>query len=296
MTELRHNQPSDRWEEEMQEAMKAFPYPPTPDLAGQVRQRLTVENQPKLRSNRRMSWAMAAVLTLIILGSLFAVPQVRAAVVEVLRIGAVRIFLIEPTSTPTTTATTTSTPEPTVTSNQNAALPSTVTTEPTATRTPRSFPTPRPSPTPLYSILDLTGETTLAEAKAKVDFTVRLPTYPADLGEPDRVFLQNMNGAVLVLVWLAPDQPDQVWLSLDQLESNVMAMKMAPEIVETITINGQPAYWVEGAHLLVLRNGNYDLVRAVGSNVLIWEEDGITYRLETNLSKVEGARIAESLE
>jgi hypothetical protein len=278
------------WEEEVQDTVRAFPYPPTPDLAGQIRRRLTEEQRRPGRPPRRLSWAAAALLILIILGSLLAVPQVRASVVEMLRLGAVRIFLVEPTPTPTPTLTPTPTPSPTPVSEAGRV------TAAAPTATPTSTSTPTPSPTPLYSILDLAGETTLAEAETQVDFPIRLPAYPPDLGEPDRVFRQNMDGDVIVLVWLEPNQPDQVYLSLDQLENNAMAMKLGPEIIETITINGRQAYWVRGEHLLVLQNGDYNVVRSVGSNVLIWEADGITYRLETDLPRDEATRIAESLE
>ena len=57
----------------------------------------------------------------------------------------------------------------------------------------------------LASILDLKGKTSLPAARARVDFPIRLPTYPPDLGSPDGVFLQDINGAVVVLVWLTPE-------------------------------------------------------------------------------------------
>jgi hypothetical protein len=219
-------------------------------------------------------------------------------VVEVLRLGAVRIFLVEPTPTPTLTPTATLTPTPTFTvvTAANANTTATVVATSTPTPTPTPTRTPLPTPTPLYSILDLSGETTLAEARANINFPIRLPTYPPDLGEPDRVFLQDWAGAILVLVWLDPDQPDQARLSLDQLEENIVAMKSGPVVVAETTVNGQRAYWVEGQHFLRLRTGDFQAFRAVGSNVLIWEAEDITYRLETDLPRAEAVRIAESLQ
>jgi hypothetical protein len=38
-----------------------------------------------------------------------------------------------------------------------------------------------------------------------------------------------------------------------------------------------------------------DMRRLVEGNVLVWEQDGLTYRLETKLSLSEAVKIAESL-
>ena len=73
-----------------------------------------------------------------ILAVILAVPPVRAAVLDWIRIGAVRIFLIQPSPTPVPTA-----------------LPET------------PAPTALPSPTPLPSVLDLSGETSLADARKR---------------------------------------------------------------------------------------------------------------------------------
>jgi hypothetical protein len=250
-----------------------FSYPPTPDIAGAVRGQLAArEISPKSGLvTRRLAWA--ALIILIILGGLLAVPQVRAAVVEFLQIGAIRIFLVEPTPTPT------STPAP-------------------AASNATSTPLPRPSPTPLASLLDLAGETTLAEAQAQVDFPIRLPIYPAGLGSPDRVFSQNIGGPAVVLVWLDPNQPEQVRLSLHQLGPGAFAEKGNPGSIQETTVNGRQALWTEGPYILQFRRGNrvdYDLRRLVTGRVLIWVEGEVTYRLETDLPLEEAVRVAESL-
>jgi hypothetical protein len=212
-------------------------------------------------------------MVLLILGGLLAVPQVRAALVEYLQIGAVRIFLVEPTAT--------ATPPPATVS---PAKPATA--------------TPPPSPTPLASLLDFAGATTLAEAQAQVDFPIRLPAYPADLGEPNRVFLQDMGGPIVILIWTRPDQPDQVRLSLHMVGPGAFVGKGPPVTLEETTVNGQPAYWTEGPYLLKIRRNDQiqeDMRRLIEGHVLIWTEDNITYRLETDSSLAEAVRIAESL-
>jgi hypothetical protein len=146
--------------------------------------------------------------------------------------------------------------------------------------------------------LDLAGATTLAEAQAQVNFSIRLPVYPEDLGQPDRVFFQRIGGPAVVLVWLDDTQPDRVRLSLHQLGPGTFAEKGNPGQVQETTVNGQRAIWAEGPYVLQFRQGrrvDFDLRRLVEGRVLIWVEGQITYRLESSLSMEEAVRVAESL-
>ena len=223
-----------------------------------------------MRPQRLTGVAIVIVLLLLIL---FTVPPIRAAVLEVIRLGAVRIFLTEPT--PTT-------------------IPPTATPVAATTQTATAPPPTRPSPLPA-SLLNLAGETTLAEAQAQVDFPLRLPTEPTDLGPPDKVYLQDLNGPVVILVWLDPDRPGGVRLSLHYLSPNTLAGKSVPQTLQETTVHDQPALWVTGPHLLQIEGQSYDLIRLVAGNVLIWTEGEITYRLETDVSLEEAVQIAESL-
>ena len=267
---------NEQWEVRLRNIARSFPYPPTPDLASAVKAQLASGGAGSrsgflsIQMSRRLVWA--ALCLILILGGLLAVPQVRAALVEYLQIGVVRIFMVEPTPSPTSLPATTTPELPTV--------------------------TPRPSPTPLASLLDLAGETTLAEAEKEAGFSVRLPVYPADLGPPDHVFFQDLGGPVVVLVWLDPDRPGQVRFSLQELGPGTFAEKGNPGLVRETLVNGQQAIWAEGPYLLQFRRGNsleYDLRRLVKGHVLIWAEDEITYRLETDLPLEEAVRVAESL-
>jgi hypothetical protein len=48
--------------------------------------------------------------------------------------------------------------------------------------------------------------------------------------------------------------------------------------------------------MLKLSNGVYQDVRLIKGHVLIWEQEEITYRLETDLPLEEAVRVAESLQ
>jgi hypothetical protein len=278
--------PNAEWEARLRATARTFPYPPTPDIAGAARSRLDAESARPVRLRPRLAWAVIAVL--LILGGLLAVPQVRAAVVQFLQIGAIRIFLAEPTPTMT----------PTLTPSPSPLPPAVVTSSSISTEEPPTA-TPQPTPTPLSSVLDLAGETTLAEAQAQVGFPIHLPTYPPDLGPPERVFLQDLGGPVVVLVWLDPEQPDRVRLSLHQLGPGTFGQKFEPPVVRETTVHGKPAVWTEGPYLLQFQRGGqtvYDTRRLVTGHVLVWVEEDITYRLETDLSLEEAVQIAESLQ
>ena len=127
---------NEQWEAKLQNIARNFSYPSTPDIASAVAERLAAKPELKPLASPQQRLVCAALVALFILAGLLAVPQVRAAVMEFLQIGAIRIFLTEPT--------------PTATSLPATPLPGSAST-----------PTPRPSATPLSSVLDLAGETTL---------------------------------------------------------------------------------------------------------------------------------------
>jgi len=223
-----------------------FNYPPTPDIAAGSRPR---RGRPARRP--RLAWAMAIVL--VIAAGLLAVPAVRAALVEIVKVGVVRIFIGGPT------------------------------------------PTPLP-PTGHLSLSELPGETTLDAARASAAISIRLPSYPADLGPPDRVFLLREFGGIVILVWEDPNYPDLARLALFEIPPGPIVNKLFPERIRSTSVNGRPAVWATGDHFVeVIMESRQELVLVRG-NVLIWSQEGITYRLETTLFQEEAIRIAESFE
>ena len=268
-------------EERLRLAGANLTYPSTPDIAGQVRRRLYGRPRPQPTRLRRLAWGAA--LVVILLTGLLAVPGVRAQVLEFLQIGIVRIFLVEPTPTPTSSPTAQASP-----AVDQAGAGDSLPVPPS---------TQRLASTPMASLLDFAGETSLEEAVRDSGIPIGLPAYPPDLGLPDRVFLQNLDGQVLVLVWLSPADPAKVRLSLLQFSGsdNMILSKIQPVTVLETTVAGNPAVWTEGPYLLKYRNGDIDIVRLIEGHVLIWEQAGVTYRLETDLPLEEAVSVAESI-
>jgi hypothetical protein len=272
-------QPEDRLEARLIQAAGAFPYPPAPDVTYAVSRRLAA--RPLERMRRGL--VLAGVTLVLILAMVFGVPPVRAAVLEWLRLGAVRIFFVQPT------------PSPMPTTSPRATL-----VAPTAglqASLPAIFPTDEPAPTPLRSVLDLSGETTLDKIQARNGFTVTLPTYPPDLGQPDHVFYQPADWVVAVLVWMDPADPHKARLVLSETNAEaIIFQKMGVESAVNTLVNGQNALWVEGPYMLLTNNGDMAQARLVqNSHTLIWTEGKMTYRLETTDPLDTAIRIAESI-
>ena len=252
---------------------KGLDYPRTPDVSGSVMRRLRASARPRFvfrpfsfAQGKLMVWSLTVLL--ILCSSLMLIPPARAAIIEFIQIGVVRIFRAEPTKSAPT--------------NQEFPL--------TAT--------PGPATQPLIPMLEnLAGEMTLAEAQQTVDYPILLPSYPADLGQPDRVFVQEADGKMTILVWVDPQQPDKVSMSLHFIPSESWAInKMGPQVIQETTVKGQRAIWAVGPYPLLLSNGNMDFIRLIDGHVLIWVEGDITYRLETSLSLEEAVKVAESLQ
>lgn len=272
------------FEKQLLSISRELDYPRTPDIAGSVMKKLTALPSPTARGrpqgpgevrprpiSRRLAWSLTVIL--ILFSSLMLIPPARAAIIEFIQIGVVRIFSAEPTPV----------------SPPQQEAPSTLVPV-TAT--------PKPTSQPLIPILErLAGEMTLEEAHQAVDYPLLLPSYPSSLGQPDRVFVQDADGAMTILVWIDPEQPDAVLMSLHFLPPNSWAIKkVEPTLVQETTVNGQRAIWTIGPYPIRYSSGDIDFTRLIDGHVLIWTDGDVTYRLETDLSLEEAVKIAESLE
>ena len=249
------------FEKQLIEIAKGMDYPSMPDIAGFVSERLRPARSPRLISK---TWAWSLTIILILLSSLMLIPSARAAILEFIQIGIVRIFPqpIEPTVEPIQTI-----------------VPSTA--------TPISS---------LPFLETIAGKTTLEDAQGQVPYPILLPTYPVDSGEPDHIYIQNADGNMTILVWLDPQSPETVLMSLHFIPDGSWAItKVSPTIIEETNVNGQRAIWAVGPYPLRFSNGDLDFTRIVDGNVLIWANDTLTYRLETDMSLEEALKVAESL-
>lgn len=236
-------------------------YPQTPEIAEFVDARIRISTHPRFVS-KKFAWSLTIVLVL--LSSLSLIPTARAAIIDFIQIGIVRIFP-QVVETPPINAHITATPD-------------------------------APVPSIIQLLDNILGETNLVNAKRIVSYPLLLPTYPEDLGQPNHVYIQDVDGTMTILVWVDPLVSQHVTMSLHFIPTGSWAInKMAPVVIEEAVVNGQRAIWAEGPYPLIVRNGEPQFTRLIEGYVLIWEDRGITYRLETNVNLEEAIKIAESL-
>lgn len=252
------------FEKQLLSIAKPMDYPRTPAVADSVMKHLDISPRSRFVS-RPLAWSLTFLLLLC--ASLMLIPSARAALLEFIQIGVVRIFRAEPT--------------PLAPPNEEFPLAATPATS-----------------EPLIPMLEnLAGEMTLEEAQQTVDYPLLLPSYPPDLGRPNHVFVQDADGDMTILVWIDPQQPDEVLLSLHFLPPGSWAIKKVnPTLIQETTLNGQRALWTIGPYPIRFSDGDLDFIRLIDGHVLIWFDGQMTYRLETDLSLEEALKIAESLE
>jgi hypothetical protein len=153
---------------------------------------------------------------------------------------------------------------------------------------------PAPIPPPFTGRVELPGErvVSLAEARRAAPFEVAVP---ASLGDPDEVRIADGDPPrVVSLLYDSGIRIDQ----FDGRISPVFFKKTDAADMEMVRVGSVDGVWVPSPHplLYVDREGKDRVESArLAAKTLIWEADGVTYRLEGELSREEAIRIAESL-
>lgn len=150
--------------------------------------------------------------------------------------------------------------------------------------------------------------TTLDDARRRVRFTLRVPTA-ADLGAPDDVFVETTGASDRVT--LVYRQRSGIPVSKEAgvsalvvefrgvLDERLLGKATGPGTrIEAVTVNGGRGFWLEGVpHLFFYRDPSgsvQDETLRLAGNTLVWEQDGLTIRLEADISKERALRLASS--
>lgn len=280
------NQFNERW---LRRTAAQFPFPHTPDVRAGVRatirlQARTPEHGVSLPRFSRLGPLAAVLAMLLLAASLLFVPQVRASVVAFLRAGGITIFITDPTPTVAS--------RPILDPTPPAVQPPTATPgSPTAA--PASSGATGPGGAAQPGFLVPATPVSLAQAEEALQGAVALASSLPPFGAPQGIYVDDgADARVAILVW---DSKDGRHIVLYAIAGIDFAYKMADDVV-TATVRGAQAFWVDGLHRFILRDGEFLTWETMSGSVLIWTEGDLTYRLEGATSLEEARTLAESLE
>ena len=165
-----------------------------------------------------------------------------------------------------------------------------------------------PSPTgPLSGFMDVGEQVSVSEARAAVDFEIRLPADPR-LGPPDEIYLSDepRGGRVTSFFRAGPGLPEiyesRAGALLTQftgeLDRNTIG-KLAADgtTIDRIEVRGHRGLWLEGDHLFYLYRSDGMVIEEtvrMSDSALLWQEGDVTLRLESGLSRRAALRLARS--
>jgi hypothetical protein len=165
---------------------------------------------------------------------------------------------------------------------------------------------PSPTVTSIGDSLLLGNATPLEEASERAGFPVLVPASGL-VAEAPEAWLNNVQGtAVVSLLYPATDDLPSigttgVGLLLMQIdaggETGMFIVKRATGETppQPVVVNGQQGLWVQGGVLMTDAGDPFWTYLRRSGNVLVWEQDGITYRMESDLPLEDALAIAESL-
>jgi hypothetical protein len=251
-------------ERALREVGSRYPYPPTPNLAVAVRRRIV--SRPVAPVRRLALWrdprrlALAAAVVLVLAGAAALInPTSRDAIAHFFHVRGVIVSRVSPL----------------------------------------------PSLSPVTP-LNLGRRATMAEAQSAVSFTIGVPI---ELGAPDAIYIDSEvpGGEVALAYTPRPGIPlvKQTGLGVlvtefrGDLIPGFLSKEVGPSTtLEETSVNGDPGWWIAGEpHLVFVQVGGTDqeVSLRMAANTLIWEHGGVTYRIESSLSKADAFRIAAGL-
>jgi hypothetical protein len=248
---------------------RSLRYPESSAIAARVHARIA---RPRTLRER---WSLPgfvpalATIALLLVVIALASPGVRAAADEFLRLRGIDIFRVPGTPVPSVT----------------------------------------PSPSSSSSLFIPGDRVSLDEARRRVHFTVLVPAA-AELGAPDELVVDTSGNAervTLVYRDRAGVGPSPAGLGptalVVEFRGSVDASFFGKLIgggttLEEVTVNGGRGYWIAGTpHFFFYRDAagaiQQETLRLAG-NTLIWEQGGVTMRLEAAVTKDQAIRLAST--
>jgi hypothetical protein len=154
--------------------------------------------------------------------------------------------------------------------------------------------------------LDLGRRTTMQDAQSSVKFTISIPSA---LGPADAVYVAGgIPGGEVALAYtprpgIALVRQTGLGVLVTEFRGDLIPGFVTKEIgpgttLEETSVNGDPGWWIAGEpHVIIVRVAGSDQTETLrlAANTLVWEHGGVTYRIESALSKADAIRIATTL-
>jgi hypothetical protein len=140
------------------------------------------------------------------------------------------------------------------------------------------------------------------------------PTSPDALGPPDRVWVDeteieiDFESGDVATRTISAWEPTQELPAIEGTDTGALLMQFEGEwevaakqvYAETdrygeAVVEGRPAFWTTGPHTLTLVSGRESHRVLVTGTVVIWQDAGFTFRLETGLPRAQAIAIAETV-
>lgn len=244
----------DAWEEHILAMGKRFEFPPTPDIATLIENRL----HPPPKSMMRLITIPTALVLMIACIAVLALPDLRAIASDVLRIGGIQLIKEEH---------------------------------------PRESVSPETANDYVDALREIAEPVSLDVIQGELDMDIPLPSFPDDVGPPDTAFLRRADPMMIILVWNDPVAADSIEFSLQFLPNTIDIRKYYDADPDFVVLRRTYGYWLTQPHLFTLRlsDGTDFFERWIEHDVLIWEENDITFRIESDLPLETVIQIAESL-
>lgn len=168
--------------------------------------------------------------------------------------------------------------------------------------------TPGPPRAPTRALgegLNLGRPVSIPEAERIAGFRLRIPVA---LGRPNAVFVRPLfvGNEVFLVYGSRPGLPESSAAGVGALLSEFRgdfdraSLRKIAEVTQItfVRVNGNPGFWIEGAHDVVYLNPEGNPVEStfrLAGSVLIWEQDGLTFRLESALTMKRALEIARTV-
>ncbi len=275
----RSSMPDAAIEQELRDLGASIAWPPTPDLAPSVRARLHAPRAvlPGWRTRSivlRRPFAIAAVILLALVVGMLLASGLRHTVADILGVRGIRIVI------------------------------------------ERAHPTVPPSmvpgspPVPVGQRLLLGDHVDLKAAQRLAGFRIHAPASD-QLGQPDEVYARLLpGGAVMISLVYLPDArlPETAETGVGLILMEFTAASDTGYLVKSlagdgklsdVTVNGREGWWIEGTSQLIMladpTSGCCPGSWRASGNILLWEQGGVTFRMESALPPDAAVAIASSV-